>query len=132
MQRNYMGLVSEVRTLGAIASPNDKNVPLIRFVLLNKTEKAVLMLNNRNMFISILQINRKSIITQLNKLPYLSNSRHLKSRNGDIVVKLLMVKYVLQISSTLGTMKYIGVKSCTTRQWFSWHPWLTAHPPPSG
>ena len=65
------------------------------------------MFNNRNMYISILEINRKSIIILLNKLPYLSDSRHLKSRYVHISVKSLKVCYgslatvCLQTTNTL-------------------------------
>ena len=51
--------------------------PLIRCVFPNKLQKAMVMLNNKNMKISILAINRKSIITLMNNLLYLSDSRHL-------------------------------------------------------
>ena len=40
--------------------------------------KMMIMLSNSNMQTEILKINRESIVTLLNKLPYLSDSRHLK------------------------------------------------------
>ena len=49
------------------------------------------MLHNRNMQISILEINRKRIITLLNTLSHLSENRHLTSRYLHKVVKLLNV-----------------------------------------
>ena len=50
----------------------------ISHALLGCTQlKIMVMLNNRNMTIGILMINRTSIITLLNKVPYLSNSRHI-------------------------------------------------------
>ena len=53
------------------------------------------MLNNRNMQLSILEINRKSMLTMLNKLPYLSDSRHLKSMYVHKEIKSLEIKYGL-------------------------------------
>ena len=50
------------------------------------------MLNNRKLKISILEINIKSITTLLNKLPYLSNSRHPKSSYVHVVIKLLKIE----------------------------------------
>ena len=49
--------------------------------------KMATMHNNRNMQMSILNVNGKSIITLLNKVPYLSDSRHLKSRYLQRVIK---------------------------------------------
>ena len=37
-----------------------------------------MMLTNKNIQISFLDINRKSVISLLNRLPYLSHSRNLK------------------------------------------------------
>ena len=52
-----------------------------------------MMLNNRNMQVSILKINGKNIITMLNELPYLSDSRHLKIMYVYIVIKSLKIEY---------------------------------------
>ena len=62
-----MGLVSEVKTLGAIAIPNGK--PSIdKASVAKQTIQAMVKLNNRNMQLSILEINRKRIISLMNKL----------------------------------------------------------------
>ena len=45
-----------------------------------------MMLNNRNMYISILEINGESIITMLHKLLDMSDSRHLKRRYMQIMI----------------------------------------------
>ena len=47
------------------------------------------MLNNRNIEISNIEINRGSIIILLNKLPYLSDSKHPKSRYVHVVIEFL-------------------------------------------
>ena len=47
------------------------------------------MFNNRNMQISILKVNGKSMMTFLYKLPYLFESRHLKGRYVHVVIKSL-------------------------------------------
>ena len=55
------------------------------------------MLNNRYIHIRILQINRESIITLLNKLPYIPDSRCLKNLKSylQVAIKLLKVEYWL-------------------------------------
>ena len=53
------------------------------------------MLNNRIYKISILQLSTKNIITLLNKLSYLSDSKHLESRYAHIAIKLLKIEYGL-------------------------------------
>ena len=55
--------------------------------------KMAMILNNRNIQINILNINGKSIITLLNKLTYLSDSKLLKSRYVDIAIKSLKIEY---------------------------------------
>ena len=52
--------------------------------------------NNMNMEISILEINTESINTSLNNLPYLSDSRQLKSRYVHVAIKLPKIEYVTQ------------------------------------
>ena len=54
-----------------------------------------MMLDNRNMQISIFEINRENIINCLNNLPYLSDSRHLKSKQMYIAIKSLKIGYGL-------------------------------------
>ena len=72
LQRNSMLSVSEEKTLGLIASSNGKPISVTK-----QTIKMTGLLNKRNMKIKIFEINRKMIITLLNKMPYLSDSRHL-------------------------------------------------------
>ena len=50
-------------------------------------------------------INGESIITTLNKLPYMSDSRHLKSRYVHIMIKLLKVKYGPDGPETTSTLR---------------------------
>ena len=87
-----MGFVSEVETLGAIA-PQKSKPSTDNFCVVKQTTKMTVMLNNWNMQISILVINRNSIISLLNKKPYLSDSRHLKGRYVNITIKMLKVEY---------------------------------------
>ena len=54
-----------------------------------------MMLNNRNVYISILETNGENIITTLNRLLYISGSRHLKNRDMHIMSELLEVKHGL-------------------------------------
>ena len=56
-----MGLVSKVKTIGPA-----------------QMGKMMMILNNRNMQISVLEINTEGIISLLNRLLYLSDGRHLK------------------------------------------------------
>ena len=58
-------------------------------------QKLMIMLNNRNMQINILEINRKSIIKMLNKLLHLSYSRHLKRRQVHVVIEFFTIKHGL-------------------------------------
>ena len=88
-QRNIMCLIGEVKTLGATASPHGKTTDMVYFN--NHYVKTMIMLNSRNRKISILEIKRKSIITLLNKQPYLSHSRHLESRY--VAIKSLKNEY---------------------------------------
>ena len=69
------------------------NLPLIGFIMPNKMQKMVMMHTNRNMEISVLNINRKSIITFLNRLPYLSAIRHPKCRYLHVEIKSLKIEY---------------------------------------
>ena len=80
--------------------------------------KTVMMLNNRNMYISILEINGGSIITMLNKLPYMSNSRHLKRMDVQITIKVLKFKYKPEITSMFRNNKHNGIETSTTRRQF--------------
>ena len=59
----------------------------------------MMMLNHRNMQISVLEINTESIITPLNKLPYLTDSRHLKCRYVHLVIKSLHMECGLSTTS---------------------------------
>ena len=77
-----------------------------------------MLLNNKNMLISILEIDRESIITKLNKLPYMSDSRHLKRRNVQTTIKLVKVNYGPETTSMLRNNKHIGIETSTTRKWF--------------
>ena len=79
----------------------------------------MMVLNKRNMQMSILEINGESIITMLNKLPHMSDSRHLKRRYMQIMIKLLKIKYGLQTTSMLRNNKHIGIETKTTRRWFN-------------
>ena len=45
------------------------------------------------MQIGILEINRESIITMMNMVQYLLNSRHLTSRYVHVVIESLNIKY---------------------------------------
>ena len=47
-------------------------------IYLAKENVKLMMMLNRNMQISILKIKKESVITLLNKLPHLSDSRYLK------------------------------------------------------
>ena len=55
-------------------------------------KKTVMMLDNRNIQVSTLKINGRNIITLLNKLPYLFNSRHPKSTYMHVVTKLIIIQ----------------------------------------
>ena len=50
-------------------------------------------LDKRNMQISILEMNREGIITFLNKLLYLADSRLLRSQNVHIAIQSLKTEY---------------------------------------
>ena len=61
-------------------------------------------LTNRNMQISILEINRKHInLAELNDLSYLFDSRHLKPAYMHVATELLMIKYGHEPTVLLGT-----------------------------
>ena len=51
-----------------------------------------MMLSNRNMQTSVLDINKEGTITFLNKLPYLSDSEHLKIRKVHIMTESIMTE----------------------------------------
>ena len=87
-QRNSAGLVGEVGS----CQPKYQNPPPIRFILPSKIKK-MMTLNNRSMQINILEINRKSITTLLNKFPYLSDIWHLKSRYVHVATEELKTEY---------------------------------------
>ena len=76
------------------------------------------MLNNRNMYISHLEIIGERIITMLNKLPDMSISRHSNRRYMQIMIKLLQVKYGPGAAVHLGTTNHTGIETSTTRRWF--------------
>ena len=48
----------------------------------------------------------------LTKLPYMSDSRHLLSRDVHIMIKLLKAEYRPETTSTL------GIETSTSRRWF--------------
>ena len=68
--------------------------PLTRFILLHKIQM-MMMLNNRNIQISTLEVKRKGIITLLNKLLHLFDNRHFKCRYVHVASELLKVRYAL-------------------------------------
>ena len=61
----------------------------------------------------------ESIITMLNKLPDMSDSRHLKRRYMQIIIKLPRVKYGPEATSMLRNNKHTGIETGTTRRWFN-------------
>ena len=63
------------------------------------------MHNNENTQISILEINRKSIIILLNRLLYVPESRHLKGKYVYVAIKSLKIEYRLQTTSILRNHK---------------------------
>ena len=67
---------------------------------------------------SIIETNGENIITTLNKVLFMFDSRHLKSRDVHITIKLLNVKYGPETTSTLRNNKHIGIETSTTRRWF--------------
>ena len=60
-----------------------RTVPRVYFA-----KQDVMMLNNRNMQVSILDINRKIITTVLNKLLYPSDSGHGESKHMHVAGKI--------------------------------------------
>ena len=74
------------------------------------------MLNNRNMYINILEVNGEGIITMLNKLPDMPDSRHLKRRYMQITTKPLKFKYGPEATSMLRNSKHIGTETTTSRR----------------
>ena len=67
---------------------------------------------------SILGINGESIITMLNKLLDMFDSRHLKTRDMQITIKPLKVKYGPETTSMLRNNKHAGIETSITRRWF--------------
>ena len=61
----------------------------------------------------------ESIITMLNKLPDMSDSRHLKRRYMQITIKPIKVKYGPESKSTLRKNKHTGTEISTTKRWFN-------------
>ena len=51
------------------------------------------MLNNETLQINILEVNKKGVVTFLSKWLYLSDSRLLKIRNVNTVIKSLKIQY---------------------------------------
>ena len=64
------------------------------------------MFNSMNMQISIFHINREGIITFLNNLPYLSDSRHPKGMNMHIAIESLKIEHGLETTLMLRYYKY--------------------------
>ena len=64
----------------------------------------------------LLEINGESIITMLNRLPDMSDSRHLKRRYMQITIKWLKVKYRPEATSTHRNNKHTGIETGTTRR----------------
>ena len=77
-----------------------------------------MMLNNKNMQISILEFHRESIITLLNKLHLLFDSKHLKSRDVYVAIECLRLSIVHKPTIPLGTDKQ---KSVVTQEWLIQH-----------
>ena len=55
--------------------------------------KITVTLNNRNMQLRVIETNRKSIITLMSKLQYLSDSRPLKGRHVHVPTELLKTEF---------------------------------------
>ena len=55
----------------------------------------------------------------LNKLPYMSDGRHLEIRFMQIMFKPLKVKYELEATSTLRNHNHDGIETSTIRRWFN-------------
>ena len=55
----------------------------------------------------------------LNKLPYMSDSWHLKRRYMHIMIKTLQVKDRLEATSMLRNHKQTRIETSTTRIWFN-------------
>ena len=58
----------------------------IKVYFAKQTLKIAMLLNNMNMQICVNEIKRKSVITLLNKVQYLSGSRHLKNKYIHVVI----------------------------------------------
>ena len=71
------------------------NLPLIRLILPYKMNLMMMTLHNRIMQLSILEISTQSIITCLNKLPYLSGCWYHESRYVHVASESLMMEYGL-------------------------------------
>ena len=78
-----------------------------------------MMLNNRNMQISILQSNGENIITTLNRLPNMPDCWHLKRMYMHIKIKMLQVKYGPEATSMLRNNKHTGIETSPIRRWFN-------------
>ena len=61
------------------------------------------MLNSKNIYVSILEINGETIITTLNKLPYMSDCKHLKRRGVQMTWNHLRLSMGWQPPECLGT-----------------------------
>ena len=85
-----MGLVSMVKTLGVVACQMAKPFTDKGYSAKQNVKNDD---DNISMQIIIHNIIGKSIITLLNKLPYLSNSEHFKSRYIHLVIKVLKFQY---------------------------------------
>ena len=53
----------------------------------------MMTLDDRNIQINILEINRESTMTLLHELPYLFDSWYLKIRYVHVAIELLKIKY---------------------------------------
>ena len=78
-----------------------------------------MILAKPNQQISVLQINGERIITTLNILRYLSDSRHLKSRYTHVTMELLKTEYEFHTTHKSGYQNLIIVKTSTISRWFN-------------
>ena len=101
-----------------VASPKGKTFHWYGILYQTNHIKTMMTLNNRNMYISILEINGESIITTLNKWPDMSDNRHLKGRYMQIMITLLKVKYGPKTTSILRNNEHIGRETSTMRRCF--------------
>ena len=77
--KNQDGLVSDVKTLGAVANQNGKAFHWCG-LFCHKNKKVTMMIKHKNMQLHVLEISRERIITPMNELPDLFDCRFLKHR----------------------------------------------------